>query len=147
MRAMVRWATLLLILGTLAGPRAWANRPVVDNDADTFFESKVCPVLAGTCVKCHGALKVSGGLRLDSRDAMLKGGESGPAVVPGDADKSLLIQAIRHDDESLEMPPGKLLPEAARADLAAWISAGANGRRGLGEPNDRRSKALGFRTV
>ncbi len=125
MRAMFRWATLLLMLGTLAGPRAWANGPEVDNDADTFFESKVRPVLAGTCVKCHGALKVSGGLRLDSRDAMLKGGESGPAVVPGDADNSLLIQAIRHDDESLEMPPGKLLPEATRADLAAWISAGA----------------------
>jgi hypothetical protein len=96
-----------------------------DDNPDTFFELKVRPVLAGTCVKCHGALKVSGGLRLDSREAMLKGGESGPAVVPGDVSKSLLIQAIRHDDESLEMPPGKLLPEAIRADLAAWISAGA----------------------
>ena len=56
---------------------------------------------------------------------MLKGGESGPAVLPGEPNKSLLIQAVEHADESLEMPPGKLLPKGVRDDLAAWVAAGA----------------------
>ena len=112
----------------------------------------------GTCVKCHGPTKASGGLRLDSREAMLKGGESGPAVVPGDPKSSLLIQAVQHADESLEMPPGKLLPRPPRADLAAWVAAGAKwpkpargGRRSPGqahwafEPLARRRAAGGSR--
>jgi hypothetical protein len=126
MGATPRWVVRVLTLVIGAGPSAWAAEPARDDNADTFFELKVRPVLAGTCVKCHGAVKVSGGLRLDSREAMLAGGESGPAIVPGDPGKSLIIKAIRHEDESLEMPPGKLLPEAVRADLAAWVSSGAN---------------------
>ena len=58
---------------------------------DSFFESKIRPVLAGTCLRCHGGQKVSGKLRLDSRESLLKGGASGPAVVPGNPDGSLLI--------------------------------------------------------
>ena len=56
--------------------------------SESFFELKVRPVLAGTCVKCHGDKKASGGLRLDSRDAMIAGGDGGPAVVPGDPERS-----------------------------------------------------------
>ncbi|MFI5456347.1 MAG: PSD1 and planctomycete cytochrome C domain-containing protein [Isosphaerales bacterium] len=122
---MPRWAVLALLVVMAVAPSSSAGEPAADNDPETFFELKVRPVLAGTCVKCHGADKVSGGLRLDSREAMLKGGESGPAVVPGDPGKSLLIQAVQHEDDSLEMPPGKLLPESIRADLAAWVDAGA----------------------
>ncbi len=93
---------------------------------EAFFEAKVRPLLAGTCVKCHGADKVSGGLRLDSREAMLKGGDSGPAIVPGNTDESLLVVAIRHDDAVLKMPPGKdALPKQAIADLTVWVEAGA----------------------
>src|SRR5947209_733677 len=124
---MPRWTPFVLTLTLLvpAGPRAEAGGPAAGDDPETFFELKVRPVLAGSCVKCHGAAKASGGLRLDSREAMLKGGENGPAVVPGDPENSPLVQAVRHDDESFKMPPDKPLPEAARADLAAWVAAGA----------------------
>ena len=90
------------------GPEAVAGDPGAASES--FFELKVRPVLAGTCVKCHGETKPSGGLRLDSREAMLAGGDSGPAVVPGDPDGSLLVQAVRHADDTLKMPPNKPLP-------------------------------------
>jgi mono/diheme cytochrome c family protein len=93
--------------------------------SESFFELKVRPVLAGTCVKCHGATKASGGLRLDSRESMLSGGDNGPAVKPGDAEGSLLVRAIRRGDGTLKMPPKEALSRAARDDLAAWIAAGA----------------------
>src|SRR5262245_29496157 len=76
-------------------------------DAEAFFETKLRPVLADTCLKCHGGKKVSNGLRVDSREALLKGGEHGPAIVPGDPDKSLLIQAIRRVHAEIKMPPDK----------------------------------------
>src|ERR1700704_1253365 len=69
-----------------------------------YFESKVRPVLAANCYDCHTDERM-GGLRLDSRDGLLKGGASGPAVVPGDPDKSLMIQAIRQAG-TLKMPKG-----------------------------------------
>ena len=92
---------------------------------DEFFESKIRPVLAETCFKCHGGQKTSGGLRVDAREALVKGGERGPAIIPGDADGSLVVRAIRHIDDDLEMPPGKRLPDAVAADFAAWIKDGA----------------------
>ena len=123
MRVLPRWAAVVLIAMIAAASRVSANGPA--DEAKSFFELKVRPVLAGTCVKCHGPVKASGGLRLDSREAMLRGGESGPAVVPGEPGKSLLIRAIEHKDKSLEMPPGKRLPDRVRQDLAAWVIAGA----------------------
>jgi hypothetical protein len=94
-------------------------------DADAFFESKIRPVLQGTCFKCHGGEKVRGGLRVNSRSALLKGGESGPAIVPGDPAKSLLIQAIRHAHDEIKMPPGKPLTAAVVDDFVAWVQSGA----------------------
>ncbi len=123
MRVMPRWAALVLIPMVASAPPVSADGPA--DEPESFFELKVRPVLAGACLKCHGAIKASGGLRLDSREAMLKGGESGPAVLPGAPSKSLLIQAVEHADESLEMPPGKLLPKGVREDLATWIATGA----------------------
>ena len=93
--------------------------------SESFFELKVRPVLAGTCVKCHGEKKASGGLRLDSREAMLAGGDGGPAVVPGDPDRSPLVRAVRHADDTLKMPPNKPLARDAQDALAAWVAAGA----------------------
>jgi mono/diheme cytochrome c family protein len=88
-----------------------------------FFESKVRPVLAGTCQKCHGRLNHKGGLRLDSRDAALKGGDSGAAVVPGQPGASPMIEAINY--RGLEMPPtGKLKPREIEA-LVEWVKMGA----------------------
>ncbi len=87
------------------------------------FELKVRPVLAESCQSCHGSKKQKGGLRLDSREAILKGGESGPAIVPGNAKASLLYQAIRHED--LEMPPKKKLSNRKIQAIGQWIQAGA----------------------
>ena len=90
-----------------------------------FFEARVRPILVDQCVKCHGPKKQSSGLRLDSREAMLKGGDSGPAVVPSKADESLLIQAVSHTHAELKMPPSAKLPEPAVAILRQWVSLGA----------------------
>jgi hypothetical protein len=92
---------------------------------ETFFETRIRPILAGTCVECHGPEVANGGLRLDTRDALITGGERGPAVILGDAESSLLIRALRHDDESLQMPPDEPLPAEVVSDLKAWIAAGA----------------------
>ena len=94
-------------------------------EAVEFFETKVRPVLVETCVRCHGEKKQGSGLRLDSRAAVLEGGENGPAVVPGDPDKSLLIQAVRQTHEDIKMPPKGKLPEPAIGALAAWVKMGA----------------------
>src|SRR5205823_7346497 len=92
-----------------------------------LFEAKIRPVLVENCYKCHSTEQKTekGGLRLDSRDAMLRGGESGPAVVPGKPGASLLLKAIRHDDDVASMPPKGKLPAAVVADFEAWIAAGA----------------------
>lgn len=91
---------------------------------EEFFESKVRPLLVERCQKCHGITMAKGGLRLDSRAALLRGGESGPALVPGNPQGSLLLQAVRHEN-GLEMPPDGKLPNARVADLSRWIKAGA----------------------
>src|SRR6185295_16358485 len=80
------------------------------------------------CYKCHSseAEKVKGALLLDTREGLLKGGETGPAIVPGDAEKSLLIKAVRYTDENLQMPPkGKKLAPEEVAYLEAWVKMGA----------------------
>jgi mono/diheme cytochrome c family protein len=90
-----------------------------------LFEKNVKPVLTESCLGCHSA-GAMGGLRLDSREGMLKGGKSGPAIVPGDPDKSLLMTAVRHGG-ALQMPlGGDKLSDAKIADLAAWIKGGAS---------------------
>ena len=111
-----------------------AAAPQVSTNQAEFFESKVRPVLAGTCLKCHGVSTHKGGLRLDSRDAALKGGDSGPAVVPGNPDASPMIDAINY--RGLEMPPtGKLKPREIQA-LVEWVKMAplAQGRRQNGRP-------------
>jgi hypothetical protein len=94
-------------------------------DKDAFFEARIRPVLHEECFKCHGGEKTSHGLRVDSREALLKGGESGPAIVPGEPDKSLLIQAIRQTHPDIKMPPKKKLPDTTVADFVAWLRDGA----------------------
>src|ERR1700733_3146393 len=89
-----------------------------------FFEPKVRPILADKCYSCH-ASEAMGGLRLDSREAMLKGASRGAAVVPGDPDKSILITAIRQTDAKLKMPMGGKLKDSEIEDLVAWVKAGA----------------------
>src|SRR5262249_41058491 len=84
-------------------------------------------VLVTHCGKCHSstAEKLRGGLRLDSREGLRTGGDSGAAIVPGNPDESLLIQAIRYRDDELQMPPKAKLSDAVIADFEAWVKSGA----------------------
>lgn len=93
-----------------------------------FFEAKIRPVLVKHCYECHSAEsgKSKGGLLLDTRESTRAGGDTGPAVVPGNPKKSLLLTAIAHTNPDLEMPPKKAqLPKAVIADFEAWIKMGA----------------------
>jgi len=104
---------LLLSLGSVLDARQDAARPP-DTAGLEFFEQKIRPVLVEKCYSCHSAAaeKLKGNLHLDTREGTLKGGDLGPAIVPGDPDRSLLIKAIRFTDEDLQMPPKKRLPAA-----------------------------------
>jgi cytochrome c553 len=92
---------------------------------EEHFETKIRPVLVQTCLKCHGGEKVSGGLRVDSRESLLKGGDRGPAIVPGKPEASLLLKAVGYADEELRMPPKERLSPKVVEDFARWVRAGA----------------------
>src|SRR5262245_48989918 len=123
-RACARWLPVACgVLGWLA-PAAPAAP--ADVKGAEFFEAKIRPVLVAHCFECHSAkaAKVRGGLLLDTRAGLREGGDNGAAVVPGDPDKSLLIQALRHD--GMKMPPKKdKLPDDVIADFVAWVKMGA----------------------
>jgi len=92
-----------------------------------FFEKKIRPVLVDHCYLCHSSSspQVQGGLLLDSRDGLLKGGKSGPALVPEEPDQSLLIKALRYTEKDLKMPPSGKLPAETIADFELWVEKGA----------------------
>ena len=123
-------------------PEKIADRPPTA-DQLAFFEKKIRPVLVEQCYECHSAeaKKVKGGLLLDTRDGIRKGGEQGPAVVPGDLEASLLIQAVRYKDENLQMPPKDKLPDEVVADFEQWVAIGRArpARRQGRRPPKRRS--------
>src|SRR5262245_7351250 len=121
------WFTGFAVLALSAAlvPAQEKGRP--DPAAIDFFESKIRPVLAEHCFRCHSstARKLKGGLLLDSRDGILKGGESGPVLDAGKPEKSRLIQAIRYTDVDLSMPPNAKLPGPVIADFTRWVKMGA----------------------
>lgn len=92
-----------------------------------FFEKKIRPLLVEQCFKCHSGPKLKGHLAVDSRAALLKGGDTGPALFSGDPDKSLLMKAVGYDDPELRMPPRGKLAAPQIAALAAWIKMGIPG--------------------
>jgi hypothetical protein len=100
---------------------------VADDSGLELFEKKIRPLLVEHCYECHaaGAKKLGGKLLLDHRAGVLNGGETGPAIVPGKPEKSLLIAAVKYSDDVAHMPPSGKLPAAAIADLEAWIKLGA----------------------
>jgi hypothetical protein len=104
---------------------AGAFRALADDAADRHFLDKVKPLLDSRCVSCHGPDKVKGALRLDSRAAVLKGGDNGPGIVPGKPSSSLLLQAVMHAKPDLEMPPKEKLTTNDIAVLRRWIEDGA----------------------
>jgi hypothetical protein len=113
--------TVLTILGVGLGVVPAARS---DEARESFFELRVRPVLVSECLPCHGGEKTKSGLKVDSRESLLQGGDRGPAVVPGNAGASLLIEAIRQTDD-LKMPPKKRLPAEVVETFAQWINAGA----------------------
>jgi cytochrome c553 len=121
---------MLAILGltTIVGPVASGGKPAEDAAAVAFFEAKVRPVLVGHCYACHSAdTKPAGGLRVDDRNGLLMGGDSGPAVVPGDPARSLLLRRVAHADSNRRMPKeGEPLTADQIADLKRWIRGGAH---------------------
>lgn len=132
--------SLLLALGLSLVPPTLRG---ADSDDVAFFESRIRPVLVEHCYECHSVKegKSKGGLRVDDREALLRGGDSGPALIPGKPGESLLFTAIRRDDPDLEMPPRKpKLPERVIADVEAWIAGGAVDPR---EPNAADSSTTG----
>ena len=119
-----RAAIALLIASSAAIVRAESAE--LPADQIEFFEKKIRPVLVAECYECHAGAKQKGGLRLDSREALRAGGESGPALVPGDPGASLLIRSIAHLDPELKMPnKAPKLDDAIITDFAAWVKMGA----------------------
>src|SRR3989449_7224531 len=114
---------LLLLAMVLLAPRAWGTTlAITRNDCS---DKRTRPLLATNCYACHTDLK-SGGLRMDSRESLLRGGKSGPAVIPGDPEASLLIQAVSYTHSRLKMPLGKpRLKDEEIADLKTWVKMGA----------------------
>ena len=121
----MRVSAIVAIAGILAG-RAVAQDPTAPTAATTFFENKVRPILAEQCFRCHGPESGAGKgeLRVDSLDALLKGGVSGPAIVRGEPARSLLLLAVRHEGD-IAMPPKKKLAAAEIEALSAWVKMGA----------------------
>ena len=130
---MLNFKTMLLVCGLFAC--SLTNELVAQKltaDELKFFESKIRPILVRECYSCHSgqAGQQKGGLMLDTKARMEVGGNSGPAIVPGDLEESLLFNAIRYED--FQMPPSHQLPEDVIADFRAWIMMGA--------PDPRNSK-------
>lgn len=125
---MPRMKTLCqIVFGCLVGLTvpSLGNDLAVPGEAEQlrFFETDVRPILVKRCYACHGESKQKGSLRLDALETMLGGGESGPAIVPGKPEESLLIEAINY--ESFEMPPKEPLPPEEIAVLTRWVRIGA----------------------
>ncbi|HZQ48274.1 MAG TPA: DUF1549 domain-containing protein, partial [Verrucomicrobiae bacterium] len=117
-----------LILGFLASPALSAEETKLSPEQLDFFEKKIRPIFVENCYKCHShdSEKIKGGLLLDTRDGVLKGGETGPAVVPGNLEKSLLIVAVHYTNKDLQMPPNDRQLEAGQIhDLEDWVKMGA----------------------
>lgn len=112
---------------------AWTCAPAVAANEDAgaakvaFFEQRVRPVLSKHCYPCHASTSddIMGGLTLDSRGGWRRGGDSGPAIVPGDPENSLLMEAISYQNLDLQMPPEGQLAASLRDDIAHWIKDGA----------------------
>src|SRR5258705_7971437 len=114
-------AFALIAVGPVSVSVADELRP--DPKSIEFFEKRIRPLLAARCASCHGPSQQSSSLRLDSREAILRGGNRGPAIIPGDAKISLLSRAIRH--EGLKMPVGGKLDSDEIAAIETWINQGA----------------------
>jgi hypothetical protein len=122
------WLSFIVSAASLLGAASRevvAEAPAFSEPQLTFFETRIRPVLVEHCYECHaaGAKIIQGGLELDHRAGLLRGGDSGAAIVPGNTEQSLLLKALRH--ETFEMPPRGKLPETIIQDFTTWIAMGA----------------------
>jgi len=136
-----RFLTFILLFAA-AAPETRADEPISAADLE-FFEKRVRPVLIEHCYDCHSADERSGGLKVDSRHAILKGGDTGPSIVAGEPDKSLLIEAIQYENRDLQMPPEQKMPTNQIADLVEWVRRGAPDPR-TATPDDNHEPLAGM---
>ena len=139
MAPLPNWTVLLAIafpVTAFAHQKALQDEPMVGGgmmgmevsaEQLEFFERRIRPILVTKCGSCHSADadRLRGGLKMDSRTMLLEGGDTGAAIVPGDPDASLLIQAVRYTDQDLQMPPRQKLSDEEIADLERWVQMGA----------------------
>ncbi len=116
--------TLLLMIAAVPTFGTANAHAAANADPNAFFENRIRPVFTAHCFKCHGADKQESGLRLDSKSLASKGGDRGPAIVSGDPEHSLIVQAIRKTGE-LKMPPDESLRPEEVAGVVDWIRHGA----------------------
>src|ERR1041384_7594979 len=126
MRPSTRVAAAFALLFAFS-PSARSQDAAADRDGIEFFETRIRPVLVEKCYSCHSATaeKVKGNLLLDTREGVLKGGDTGPSILPGNPGKSLLIKALKWSEEEFRMPPKKRLPADVVADFEARMRKGA----------------------
>lgn len=121
-RLRVCFSLVGLSVLALASPALFAQ----DVAGVDFFEKKIRPILVERCYECHSVdKKVKGGLLLDTAEGWKKGGDTGPAIIPGDLEKSLVIKAVQYHDTDFQMPPKNKLPQAEIAALEQWVKMGA----------------------
>jgi hypothetical protein len=118
-------AVLTVVL--MAGICGTGNAATPDEAGNAFFEKNIRPILVERCDQCHSAnsKKIRGGLTLDHREAWLKGGDSGPAIEPGKPEESLVVLAVRYEEDGMKMPPKGKLPDREIALLTEWVAMGA----------------------
>ena len=121
----IRCLAVMLAVAVSLAARSLSSASETDAQSTAFFENQIRPLLVRRCLRCHGGEKTRRGLRVDSRQALVNGGKSGAAVLPGRPDDSLLIQAVRYVQGGPQMPPsGKLAGDEIEL-LARWVKAGA----------------------
>jgi cytochrome c len=127
-------ALSLAFASLVAGAALWHPTPVAAQAADpapdteAFYTQKVQPIFKANCYSCHGGGNHRGGLMIDSKAGLLKGGHDGVVIVPGHADQSLLVKLINHAgpaDDPMPMPPKRKISDADIATVTQWIQAGA----------------------
>ena len=127
-RAVHTALTCVGAVGLGATGMLWQPQPVAAQAGTDMYVKTVQPILANNCYKCHGGENHRGGLQLDTKERILKGGKDGAVIVPGHPEQSLLVKLIRHEgpaDDPMPMPPKGKLSDADIAAVTAWIKAGA----------------------
>jgi mono/diheme cytochrome c family protein len=119
------WYVFRVLVALVAACAALPASRVAGADAKELFEKQVRPLFERKCFDCHSskADEVKGGLKLDTLEDVMKGGESGPAIIPGDVENSFLLRAIRYQEADYQMPPSGRLSDDLVAKVEAWVKA------------------------